>query len=151
MFKGLFNQVFLTINLSKNPVNLVIKLERGPRRCPIWLMIIKSLISSAFVKPSKIRYTNGNIISDIISPNIVLGINKRPNPNMKEAIVTLNRLKYGNFVLVTLIVVTVVRTITMKEAIIVAIAAPFKPYIGTNNIVKAKFVTVPIAKKYIAG
>ena len=110
-----------------------------------------SLISSALVKPSKIRYTNGNIISDNMSPNIVLGINKRPNPNINEAIVTLNRLKYGNLVLVTRIVVTVVRIITINEAIIVAIAAPFKPYIGTNNIVKAKFVTVPIAKKYMAG
>ena len=122
----IINQVSLTINLSKNPVNLVIKFESGPRRYPIWLMIIKSLISSALVKPSKIRYTNGNIISDNMRPNMVLGINKRPNPNIKEAIVTLNKLKYGNSVLVTRMVVTVVRTITMNEAIIVAIAAPFK-------------------------
>ena len=111
----------------------MIKFESGPRRYPIWLMIIKSLISSARVKPSKIRYTNGNSISDNISPNMVLGINRRPNPNINDAIATLNKLKYGNSVLVTRIVVTVVRTMTMNEAIIVAIAAPFNPYIGTNN------------------
>ena len=87
------NQVSSTINLSKNPVNLVIKFESGPRRDPIWLMILKSLISSARVKPSKIRYTNGIIISDNMSPNIVLGINRRPNPNINEAIATLKKLK----------------------------------------------------------
>jgi len=125
--------------------------DRGPRRFPNLFRINKSLISSAWVNPSKNMYITGIIKSDIKSPRIVLGTNKRHNPNINDETVIFSRFMYGNFVSVTLMVFEVVRTITMKEASIVAIAAPFKPYIGTNITVRIRLLAVPIARKNIAG
>ena len=75
--------------------------DRGPRRYPNLFRIIKSLISSAWANPSKNIYTIGIIKNDNKSPRIVLGTNKRHNPNINEENVIFSRFMYGNLVPVT--------------------------------------------------